>query len=340
MRVHTTTLSAGISRNIEFEKRGLAQFAVNVGTKCGHGCLYCSTVAMQRTQPSIKAAGEKPFDTGYAIVNPDAPERVARDAIAIRKRGLIQLCTTVDAWSPEAQEHDLGRRSLEGVLSQPEWTLRILTKNIAQCVNSMTKTNMAVGLGLILLLMLTTVLTLGQEVVTTKDGRQIRLNKDGTWTDVTRQIVTTKDGRQVQLNPDGTWTEVKATPATREGTVSKRPAAKTTSKDNPPNRRSANLGVPSGELKTAGKDIQAGAHVGVEQKVSEIIVEQLGVDASEVKRNAKFVDDLGADSLDMVELTMALEEAFNIEIPDKDAEKFRSVGDAIDYIKAHVKGDN
>lgn len=131
MRIHTATLSAGISRTREFEKKGLAQFAVNVGTKCGHGCLYCSTGAMLRMHPSFKAAGESPFESGYAIVDPSTPERVVRDAVAIRKRGLVQLCTTVDAWSPETQQHQLGRRCLEAVLSQPGWTVRILTKNAA-----------------------------------------------------------------------------------------------------------------------------------------------------------------------------------------------------------------
>jgi DNA repair photolyase len=131
MRVHTTSLSAGISRTEEFEKKGLAQFAINVGTKCGHGCLYCSTGAILRMHRSFKAVGENPFKSGYAIVDPETPERVARDAVAMRSRGLVQLCTTVDAWSPEAQEHDLGRRCLEAVLSQPKWTVRILTKNAA-----------------------------------------------------------------------------------------------------------------------------------------------------------------------------------------------------------------
>lgn len=74
----------------------------------------------------------------------------------------------------------------------------------------------------------------------------------------------------------------------------------------------------------------------VEQKVKEIIVEQLGVEESQVTENAKFVEDLGADSLDTVELVMALEEEFSLEIPDTDAEKIRSVGDAINYIKANA----
>ena len=75
----------------------------------------------------------------------------------------------------------------------------------------------------------------------------------------------------------------------------------------------------------------------VEEKVKQIIVEQLGVDEAEVTANASFVDDLGADSLDTVELVMAFEEAFDIEIPDEDAEKIRTVQDAIDYISKHGK---
>ncbi|MFH1283201.1 MAG: acyl carrier protein [bacterium] len=75
----------------------------------------------------------------------------------------------------------------------------------------------------------------------------------------------------------------------------------------------------------------------VETRVKSIIVEQLGVDASEVVPQAQFINDLGADSLDTVELVMALEEEFDIEIPDEEAEKIQTVGSAIDYIKAHSK---
>jgi acyl carrier protein len=71
----------------------------------------------------------------------------------------------------------------------------------------------------------------------------------------------------------------------------------------------------------------------VQDKISEIIVEQLGVKPEEVTPEASFVDDLGADSLDTVELVMALEEEFGIEIPDEDAEKIQTVGDAIRYIE-------
>ena len=73
----------------------------------------------------------------------------------------------------------------------------------------------------------------------------------------------------------------------------------------------------------------------VEDKVKQIIVEQLGVDEAEVTPTASFIDDLGADSLDTVELVMALEEGFGIEIPDENAEKITTVKDAINYIEAH-----
>ncbi len=75
----------------------------------------------------------------------------------------------------------------------------------------------------------------------------------------------------------------------------------------------------------------------VEEKVKHIIVEQLGVDAEEVKAEASFVDDLGADSLDVVELVMALEEEFGLEISDEDAEKLASVKQAVDYIQTNAK---
>jgi acyl carrier protein len=71
----------------------------------------------------------------------------------------------------------------------------------------------------------------------------------------------------------------------------------------------------------------------VEERVKEIIVEQLGVEENDVAPAAKFIEDLGADSLDTVELVMAFEEEFDIEIPDEDAEKITTVGDAIQYIK-------
>ena len=75
----------------------------------------------------------------------------------------------------------------------------------------------------------------------------------------------------------------------------------------------------------------------VSEKVKSIIVEQLGVDEEEVTSDASFVDDLGADSLDTVELVMAFEEEFGLEIPDDDAEKITRVKDAVTYIESHAK---
>ena len=74
----------------------------------------------------------------------------------------------------------------------------------------------------------------------------------------------------------------------------------------------------------------------IEAKVKEIIVEQLGVDEGQVNNEASFIDDLGADSLDTVELVMAFEDKFDIEIPDEDAEKMRTVGDAIEYLNSKL----
>ncbi len=74
----------------------------------------------------------------------------------------------------------------------------------------------------------------------------------------------------------------------------------------------------------------------VEERVTEIIIEQLGIAKSEVVPEASFIDDLGADSLDIVELVMAMEETFDIEIPDDDAEKIQTIGDAFSYVKERL----
>ena len=75
----------------------------------------------------------------------------------------------------------------------------------------------------------------------------------------------------------------------------------------------------------------------IEQRVKDIIVEQLGVNADQVTSDAKFIEDLGADSLDTVELIMALEEEFGLEVPDEEAEKLQSVGDVVKYIEENQK---
>lgn len=77
----------------------------------------------------------------------------------------------------------------------------------------------------------------------------------------------------------------------------------------------------------------------IEERVKKIVVEQLGVKEEDVKPEASFVDDLGADSLDTVELVMALEEEFECEIPDEEAEKITTVQQAIDYVKSHASSE-
>ncbi len=76
----------------------------------------------------------------------------------------------------------------------------------------------------------------------------------------------------------------------------------------------------------------------LEERVAQLVVEQLGVSREEVVAEAAFIDDLGADSLDIVELVMALEEAFDVEISDEDAEKIQTIEDAVSYLKERVEG--
>ena len=108
---------------------------------------------------------------------------------------------------------------------------------------------------------------------------------------------------------------------------------KYTGYDRPINRRIHYLSrIFNERLRQYGKDILLDG-----EKVKGIIVEQLGVTDTAVTMEASFIDDLGADSLDIVELIMALEEEFDTEIPDADAEKIVTVGDVVDYIKDHVE---
>ena len=76
----------------------------------------------------------------------------------------------------------------------------------------------------------------------------------------------------------------------------------------------------------------------LEQRISEMIIEQLGAAKEEIVPEASFIDDLGADSLDIVELVMAMEETFDIEIPDEDAEKIQTIGDAVAYLRDRLEG--
>ncbi len=131
MKNYVYELNSGIKPSKKFGEKRLATFAVNVGLRCGHDCTYCSSRAMLRCHKAHKALGTSAFDTGYSIVDPEIAEKVATDAKRKQKRGMVQLCTTVDAWSPEARKLNLGRRCLEAILAEPGWTVRILTKNAA-----------------------------------------------------------------------------------------------------------------------------------------------------------------------------------------------------------------
>jgi DNA repair photolyase len=131
MKNYDCSLLNGIRPSPEFDKKKLARYAVNVGLRCGHDCTYCSSRAMLRCHTAFKQPGRSAYATGYSIVDPEMPEKVAVDAKKLVRRGLVQLCTTVDAWAPEAQQLNLGRRCLEAILAEPGWTVRILTKNAA-----------------------------------------------------------------------------------------------------------------------------------------------------------------------------------------------------------------
>jgi acyl carrier protein len=90
-------------------------------------------------------------------------------------------------------------------------------------------------------------------------------------------------------------------------------------------------------LAVPGSALSGGSRVSVEQKVIEIVCEHLAVNKEQVTRNTNFIEDIGADSLDIVELIMELEEEFDIQIPDEQAEKIKTVGEAIDYIERETK---
>lgn len=119
----------GINATEGFREKKLAEYAVNVGYKCGHDCAYCSSAAMYRHREIFKKIGRSAFDRGYSLCDPEMPDLVAHDARTLSKRGKVMLCTTTDAWSPEARRHNLGAQCLKAILSEPDWTVRILTKN-------------------------------------------------------------------------------------------------------------------------------------------------------------------------------------------------------------------
>ncbi len=131
LNVYERPRGTGIQRTPEFAKKKLCNYAVNVGMSCGHQCTYCSSPSLRRTHPDFQAIGQTAFQRGFAIVDPDTPERIRQSVPNLTERDIVQLCTLDDAWSPEAQKHGLGRKCLEFLLEKTPAQVRILTKNAA-----------------------------------------------------------------------------------------------------------------------------------------------------------------------------------------------------------------
>ena len=131
MKEYQVSLKAGITRTKEFERKLLATHAVNVGLKCGHGCLYCSTPSLLRCHTGFRSVKKNPFDEGYSIVDPKTPSRIREDVHKLKRHHMVMLSTTTDAWSPEAQRFNLGNECLQLLLGQGESIVRVLTKNAA-----------------------------------------------------------------------------------------------------------------------------------------------------------------------------------------------------------------
>jgi DNA repair photolyase len=127
--VYRWTLKAGLRRSSAFADKLLAEFGANVGLACDNDCTYCSSRATNRCHCAFRALGLDPFERGYGIIDPNTVPRVARDARRKKKRGLVQVCTASDAWSPAARALGLGRGCLKAILDEPGWTVRVLTKN-------------------------------------------------------------------------------------------------------------------------------------------------------------------------------------------------------------------
>lgn len=127
--------SCAITRSNPFEHKKLATHALNVGSLCGHGCKYCSTPALERHKADkYRAVGHtsmSAFANGYAFVDTATPQRIAASAKGLRTSDTVMLSTTTDAWSPEAQQYDLGRECLIELLKHTNSKIRVLTKNAA-----------------------------------------------------------------------------------------------------------------------------------------------------------------------------------------------------------------
>ena len=119
----------GISATPDFVKKRLCNYAVNVGMICGHQCTYCSTAVTLRRQPFFRGIQQTSFKKGYAVIDPQTPERIRKGVPKLTSEDVVQLCTLDDAWSPEAREHNLGRKCLQFLLEETPAQVRILTKS-------------------------------------------------------------------------------------------------------------------------------------------------------------------------------------------------------------------
>lgn len=120
----------GIKKNPEFSKKGLCNYSAGIGVRCGHQCGYCSSDPMMRTHKAFIFIGLSSFVRGFAIVDPDSPERIKRQIPKnLTEEDTIQLSTIDDAWSPEARHYDLGRRVMEVLLEETPAQIRVLTKS-------------------------------------------------------------------------------------------------------------------------------------------------------------------------------------------------------------------
>ena len=129
--VYESSTKVGISQTPAFEEKGLATHAINTGTKCNNDCYYCYVASLPtRMHKSFKQHGLVPSEFGYAIIDPDKPEKVAKDARKFKGKGVVQLCTYTDGWSSGARKYGMGRKLLRAVLeNNSKLTVRILTKN-------------------------------------------------------------------------------------------------------------------------------------------------------------------------------------------------------------------
>ena len=127
--VYYCDMNKGITETPKFAEKGLATHAINTGVKCDNNCLYCSTGAMLRMHPAFKEHGLDAFSVGYAVIDKGKPAKVLKDARGIRGKGMVEMCTTTDAYSPAAREYHFGRKFLKAVLENSELHVRVLTKN-------------------------------------------------------------------------------------------------------------------------------------------------------------------------------------------------------------------